>query len=269
MRYSSSFTHSILPPDIARSSPPPSPTRRRAVLLRSLGSIGSIHAGKKTTICDAYHRIRRGSPLDLDTHTNITFFLTFVSLPCDYSTVTLACTAAFAAGSTTLLCILFLSGELSWSNHHHHHHGNNNLPLLELMIQPHHHNEDGTNTKEWPRQLRRGTVTTTREYDGDGGDRSPRRIEAQISFNVDATSSIDDSVPSSLSSWPTGVAWLMVCPKCTMHYTNIGNMEYLLFEVLLLITHTTLRNMIASLVDILQSHSQTQEQVTPSMPFES
>lgn len=46
-------------------------------------------------------------------------------------------------------------------------------------------------------------------------------------------------------------------------------MEYLLFEVLLLITHTTLRNMIASLVDILQSHSQTQEQVTPSMPFES
>ena len=225
-----------------------------------------------TLLCDAYHRIHRGSPLDLDTHTNITFFLTFVSLPCDYSTVTLACTAAFAAGSTTLLCILFLSGELSWSNHHHHHHGNNNLPLLELMIQPHHHNEDGTNTKEWPRQLRRGTVTTTREYDGDGGDRSPRRIEAQSSLNVDATSSIDsidDSVPSSLSSWPTGVAWLMVCPKCTMHYTNIGNMEYLLFEVLLLITHTTLRNMIASLVDILQSHSQTQEQVTPSMPFES
>ena len=139
------------------------------------------------------------------------------------------------------------------------------------MIQPHHHNEDGTTTKEWPRQLRRGTITTTtREYDGDGGDKSPRRIEAQISLNVDATSSKNDgSVPSSLSPWPTGVAWLMVCPKCTMHYTNIGNMEYLLFEVLLLITHTTLRNMIASLVDILQSHSQTQEQVTPSMPFES
>lgn len=87
------------------------------------------------------------------------------------------------------------------------------------MIQPHYHNNDGTTTKEWPRQLRRGTITTTREYDGDSGDRSPRQIEAQISLNVDATSSIDDSVPSSLSSWPTGVAWLMSFPNSGTSYT--------------------------------------------------
>jgi hypothetical protein len=113
--------------------------------------------------------------------------LPFVSI-----TVTLACTAAFAAGSTALLCVLFLSGELSYGNLR---------PLLEIQ-QPYYPTSDGTVGQHWAPRSRPGMRSTLTHDD----EVNSPRIENSLSAAT--TSSIDEGVVS--STWPTGVAWLMV-----------------------------------------------------------
>ena len=156
------------------------------------------------------------------------------------NTVTLACTAAFAAASTALLCTLFLSGEL-WSS-------SQKLPLLEMMmIQPSYHHPPPPLRAEENADTATTTTTTTREEDwstrssqtlsrqrrlgsrmmtsslthNDDDIASPRNMQEflprpplqnqqgnkKLSTNHDNVSGSSLSLPS---SWPTGVAWLMV-----------------------------------------------------------
>ncbi|KAL3761741.1 hypothetical protein ACHAWU_001257 [Discostella pseudostelligera] len=146
-----------------------------------------------TSLCQCRRRRRRRRR-----HHLIASLCPFVSI-----TVTLACTAAFAAGSTALLCVLFLSGELSYGNLR---------PLLEIQ-QPYYPTSDGTVGQHWaPRS--RGRVmrsTPTRDDDVNG----PRIIENSLSAAT--TSSIDEGVVS--STWPTGVVWLMSFPNSGTSYT--------------------------------------------------